>query len=279
MKHFTLTLLTLTSFNLTLCLNLMAQDQEAPTLNPTEESLSPTFNHSHQAFNSVLKDIVVDQGASSVVDYAKLKDDPQNFIVYLHELSRVKQSEYDEWTTEKKIAFLINAYNAFTLKLIIDHYDPDKPLRSIRRIGGVFRSPWKREFFTLLENKRHLDWIEHEVLRKDFNEPRIHFAVNCASIGCPKLRAEAYVADRLEQQLEEQTRLFLQDSSRNRIDKDSKTLWVSKIFDWFTEDFVKDKGSTVQSYVAPYMTQDAELQKALLNFRIRYTNYDWGLNR
>ncbi len=130
------------------------------------------------------------------------------------------------------MAFLINAYNAATVQKVLTRY-PD--IRSIWDFGKIFGNPFKDEFIPLLGAKRSLDWIEHDTLRKRYREPRLHFALNCASVGCPMLREEAYVASRLENQLEDQARRFLSDRSRNRY-RDGK-LEVSKIFDWFKDDF------------------------------------------
>ena len=134
------------------------------------------------------------------------------------------------------MAFLINAYNAFTVEKILTRY-PD--IKSIRDFGKVFGNPWKDKFFTLLGQECTLDGIEHEMLRKHgaYDEPRVHFAVNCASIGCPMLREEAYVAERLDAQLEEQAERFLSDRTRNRYSAQTGALEVSKIFDWFKEDW------------------------------------------
>ena len=151
---------------------------------------------------------------------------------YLASLSKVDEKEFRSWPREEQMAFLINAYNAFTVEKILTRY-PD--IGSIWDFGKVFGNPFKDEFFTLLGRKMSLDAIEHGTLRKSYREPRVHYALNCASVGCPMLREEAYVAARLERQLEEQAVRFLSDRSRNRF-RDGR-LEVSKIFDWFKEDF------------------------------------------
>jgi len=163
------------------------------------------------------------------------------------------------------MAFLINAYNAFTVEKILSRY-PD--LRSIWDFGRIFGNPFKDEFFTLLGRPMSLDGIEHGLLRKDYRDPRVHYAVNCASVGCPMLREEAYVAARLERQLEEQAARFLSDRSRNRW-HDGR-LEVSKIFDWFREDF-----EPRQAYFARYAS--------LLGYPggeapLSFLDYDWSLN-
>ena len=173
------------------------------------------------------------------------------------------------------MAFLINAYNAFTVEKILTRY-PN--LKSIRDFGTVFGNPWKDKFFTLFGRESFLDQIEHETLRKPgaYNDLRVHYAVNCASIGCPMLREEAYVADRLEAQLEEQAVRFLSDHSRNRFE--AGKLEVSKIFDWFKEDF-----GAREQYFAKYakLLADApDAQKAVAEGRapLSFLDYDWSLN-
>ena len=177
-----------------------------------------------------------EEGTASGVDYAGFAEDRQRLGEYLESLSAVSMATYQGWNKAQCRAFLVNAYNAFTIELILTKY-PD--LESIKDLGSWFSSPWKQEFVDLLGTKRSLDEIEHELLRgsAEYDDPRIHFAVNCASVGCPALRPEAYTAEQLEAQLEDQTRRFLADRSRNRVDVQSQTVQVSKIFDWYGDDF------------------------------------------
>lgn len=240
--------------------------------------LANAFDHQHSDLTNILKQVVVAIPGSTAVDYAQIKKKHLGALdSYLKKLSSVSNTTYKKWNRNEKMAFLINAYNAFTIKLILNHY----PVDSIKDIGGLFSSPWKKEFFTLLGKKRHLDYVEHTRLRPDFKEPRIHFAVNCASIGCPALRNEAFTAKKLDKQLEEQTFLFLQDSSRNRFNLKEKELEISKIFSWFEKDFlVKEK--SVAAFVAPYISKDPKVQKVLSDPKsdidIDYLSYDWDLN-
>ena len=172
------------------------------------------------------------------------------------------------------MSFLINLYNAATLKLVTDNY----PVKSIKDIGSVFKSPWKQKVVRLFSEKVTLDYIEHDLLRPTFNDPRVHFAVNCASIGCPSLRAEAFQASKLDAQLNEQGRLFLRDKSKNRLDAKNKTLFLSSIFDWFKDDFTAKSG-TVEKFVAPYFPEGE--RKVILQSRLKMknTDYDWNLNK
>jgi hypothetical protein len=236
---------------------------------------SPGFDHAHSGWATVLKKGVSAKGRTTQVDYKGLKAEPSALISYLRTLEAVTQAEYDAFTEAQKLAFLINAYNALTVKLIVDHY----PVKSIKDIGSVFSSAWKQKFFTLLGQKRDLDNIEHDMIRKNFNEPRIHFSIVCASVGCPALRAEPFVAARLESQLESSTHDFISDPSRNRYLSDSKTLEISSIFDWYDGDFVKKFGS-LESFLADRITDDPAQRKIIREkkAKIRYLDYDWSLN-
>ena len=188
----------------------------------------------HGPWNQLLqRHVVVTEGGNATqVDYAAIAQDPGPLNAYLAALTGVDQATFGDWSESEQLAFLINAYNAFTLALILTEY-PD--LESIRDLGSLFTSPWEKAFFELLGQRRTLDELEHQMIRANFVEPRIHFAVNCASIGCPALRAKAYSGTDLDNQLEDQTRRFLADRSRNRVKADE--LQVSKIFDWYSEDF------------------------------------------
>ena len=249
-----------------------------------------SFDHSHTAFNALLKKhvVVVDGGKSSKVRYADLKKDQPALKGYLESLSKISESEFKAWTKAQQMAFLINAYNGYTLELILQNY----PVKSIKDIGGVFDNRWKRKFFKLFGQEFFLDKIEHETLRKPgaYNEPRVHFAVNCASIGCPALREEAFTADRLSAQLEEQTVRFLSDRSRNRYA--SGKLEVSMIFNWFKEDWTSGytgfDGKTPainsrEEYFARYAKAmaDSPADQAVIaagKVAISHLDYDWSLN-
>tara|TARA_R110000868_G_scaffold110286_1_gene298968 strand:+ start:5304 stop:5996 length:693 start_codon:yes stop_codon:yes gene_type:complete len=224
------------------------------------------FDHEHLAFSKVLSENVVTDGAQTLVRYSHLKKNPAKLDAYLKTLSSVKKSDYAGFSHDQQLAFLINAYNAFTIQLMRDNW----PVKTIKDLGGLFSSAWKKEFFVLLGQKRHLDWIEHEVIRKDFNEPRIHFAVNCASIGCPPLRAEAFSAKVLDRQLEEQAKIFLEDNLKNKYENGEAKL--SKIFDWYGSDFTKDGGDLL---VALNKWREKKFPS---NAKIIFLNYDWAPN-
>jgi hypothetical protein len=249
-----------------------------------------TFDHSHQAFTELLKKhvVLIDGGKASQVRYANLAKERAQLKAYLDTLSAVSETEFKGWTKPQQMAFLINAYNGFTLELIVQNY----PVKSIKDIGGVFDNRWKRKFFKLLGKESYLDQIEHEILRKpgNYNEVRVHYAVNCASIGCPMLREEAFTADKLDKQLEEQAVRFLSDRSRNRYANGK--LEVSNIFNWFKDDwtgnFTGFDGKTPaiasrEDYFARYaklLADKPEDQKKIADKAapITHLDYNWSLN-
>lgn len=251
------------------------------------------FDHSHAAWDALVKRHVklVDGGKASQVRYADFARDRAALKAYLAEVSRVGEAEFGGWPKAQQMAFLVNAYNAWTVELILTKY-PD--LKSIRDLGNiVFNSPWKKKFFTLLGRESYLDQVEHEILRKPgaYDEPRVHYAVNCASLGCPMLREEAFVAARLDAQLEEQARRFLSDRTRNRFDPRTGKLEVSEIFKWFKEDWTSGYrgiggGPAVTSreqYFARYadLLADSPADRRLVaegKAPIAHLDYDWSLN-
>lgn len=239
------------------------------------------FDHGHAVWDGLLRKYVawVDGGHASRVDYRALAVDHAHLRAYLVGVSAVSRRDFDTWSRERRLAFLINAYNAFTVELVLTRY-PD--LASIRDLGSLLRSPWKKRFIALFGGEVSLDDIEHGLIRARgvFDEPRIHMAVNCASIGCPALRPEAFIAERLEAQLEDGVGRFLSDRTRNRAD--AKGLHVSKIFDWYGADFAAKAGS-VARWLAPYaesLSDDARTREALRAARLDpdFLDYDWSLN-
>ena len=244
------------------------------------------FDHGHADWNRLLGKHVSWQpgGHESKVSYAGFKRDRPALRAYLDSLSAVSESEFNGWSKAQQLAFLINAYNGFTVELILTRY-PD--IESIRDFGLVFNNPWKKKFFTLFGREQTLDGIEHGIIRADgaYNDFRIHMAVNCASVGCPALRPEAYLAERLDAQLDDQVLRFMSDRTRNRYDPRREALELSKIFDWYGKDFAKGwRGiSSLQAFVAQYagaLADRPEDQQAIRTQRvkIRYLDYDWGLN-
>jgi hypothetical protein len=244
------------------------------------------FDHSHAAWTALSKKHVVllGGGKGSQVRYAGFAQDREALRAYLKALEGVSKSSFDAWSKAQQMAFLINAYNAHTVELILTKY-PD--LKSIKDVGSLLNNPWKQKVAPLLGSVMTLDGIEHDTLRARgrYDDPRIHFAVNCASIGCPMLREEAFVADRLDAQLDEQAMRFMSDRSRNRYSPGNKRLEVSKIFDWYGEDFkLGHKGiESLEAFLAKYADQladDATDREAIRGRKlpVSFLAYDWALN-
>jgi hypothetical protein len=244
------------------------------------------FDHEHATWNLLVKNNVHWdlKRTASQVNYAGLQKTHDSLSRYLFNLSAVTRAEFDTFSRDQQLAFLINAYNAFTVELILTEY-PD--VSSIKDLGSFFSSPWKKKFFTLLGESQSLDGIEHDLIRGSgrYNEPLIHFAVNCASIGCPALLDEAFVADKLDQQLLESTERFLRDRSRNRFDVKTGTLEVSSIFDWYEVDFTRgwrgyDSLDDFFRMHADWIVDEAQDPELLRSgeLRFEFLDYDWALN-
>lgn len=232
----------------------------------TCRTVAADFDQSHALLDGVLKRHV----KSARVDYASLKAHPEELNRYLDQVAAVSKAEFKKWSEHQQIAFLSNAYNAYTLKLIADHF----PLKSIKDIGSFFSGPWDQPVVRLFGQVTTLGQIEHGMLRKEYDEPRIHFALVCGAKGCPPLRAEAYTGSRLEVQLVDQARQFLAETNKNRVSAAERTIYLSPIFKWFAGDFEKSHGS-VTAALRPYWAGNV---LATDGFRIRYTDYDWSLN-
>ena len=224
--------------------------------------------YSFDAWTVLLKKHVNEEG---LVDYKGFIADKDKLQVFLDDLSANPPAK--SWSDNEKIAYWLNAYNAFTIKLIVDHY----PVKSIKDLGPkhqiiFINTPWDRKFFKIGGKTMTLNRIEHRILRREFREPRIHFALNCASMSCPKLRREAYVGSKLDEQLTDQAKDFLRDQSRNKPDKEHPKL--SAIFDFYGKDMKKWSGKTLIQYINQYspvqMNADADIE---------YLDYDWSLNK
>lgn len=226
------------------------------------------FDRSHQAFAELLNQRVHD----GLVDYAALKTQPKLLDDYLTTLAGISEDGFKRWPEKERLAFLINLYNATTLKLIVDHY----PVKSIKDIGSFLKGPWDRPVVSVFGRRLTLNDLEHKILRVDYREPRIHFALVCAAKGCPPLRSEAYFADRLDAQLTDQARRFLADPVKNRVAPGERAVYLSPLFKWYGADFEAASGSVLAA-LKPYWPAAAA---ALVedNFKIRYTDYDWSLN-
>jgi hypothetical protein len=251
-------------------------EQEQPAAN-SKASVESAFDHRHELWTGVLRAHV----AADRFDYAALKKDRGALDRYLRSLEAVPPAEFARWTREQQYAFWINAYNAYTVSLVVEKH----PVDSIKDIGSLLKEVWDREFVPLKPlfpeakgDQLSLNDIEHRILRPKFKDARVHAAVNCASIGCPPLRAEAFVAEKLEAQLDEQVRLWLADPARNRYDRAKNGIEISKVFDWFEEDFVRDADS-LQAWIAKYAPPaEAEWIRSAKKLAIEHRDYSWKLN-
>jgi hypothetical protein len=245
---------------------------------------------SYNEYAAVLSSYVNDRG---MVDYKGLKTDRAQLDSFAASLGALDPASVADWSEDQKIALWVNAYNAFTLIAIIDDYPIQStfigrrlyPANSIRQIGGV----WDELTFRLMGRDMTLDEIEHENLRKDFNEPRIHMALVCAAMGCPPLRNEPYTGVYLDPQLTDQTNRFLANPEKFRIDREEKRVYLSAIFKWFGKDFVETYGNTsivsgdktekaVLNFVSGYLGEADRNFIETQEYDIEYLRYDWSLN-
>ena len=249
-------------------------------------ALAEPFDHRHAAWSALLARHVLPQrgGQASTLRYAGQAAERASLKGVLDALSAVDDASFRAFTRSQQMAFLVNAYNAFTVELILTRYPK---LESIKDLGTLFSSPWKPKWIPLLGGRVSLDDIEHGMLRQRgrYDDPRVHFAVNCASIGCPPLREEAFVADRLDAQLDEQAQRFMSDRTRNRFDAERGRLEVSKIFDWYGEDFRLGHRDirSLPGFMARYaqVLADAPAERERIRAEraeIDFLAYDWKLN-
>ena len=205
----------------------------------------------------------------NAIDYPNLKKDP----IFLSLASRLSSYTLESLESEQsKLTFWINVYNILAAKMITDHY----PIESIKDAGSLFKSVWKQPAGKVGGKERTLNDIEHEILRK-MNEPRIHVAIVCASVSCPDLQLEAYTVEKLNEQLDDQMKKFLQSREKGmKLDEKKNRVYLSSIFKWFKEDF-ESKGGVLK-YISRYVS--AEEKKALNDstLKISYMDYNWNIN-
>jgi len=259
-----------------------------------EEVKSDSFDHSYSTYNSLLNKYVDD----AKVNYEGFINQRAEFEKFLRTLGSVNETDFQTWTQEQKLAFWINAYNAFTIKAIIDHY----PIKRSFSLVGIFYAPsnsilqikgvWTKLQFRAVGKMVTLDEIEHQILRKEFNEPRIHMAIVCASVSCPDLSSQAYTPLKIEEQLADASISFVNNPSKGvHIDEQNEKVKLSKIFKWFGEDFIKNYGSqklfnnyslkenAVLNFTADYLESEQTKQYLMTNkLKIGYLGYDWHLN-
>ncbi len=248
-----------------------------------------SLNFDYTLYSGILKAYVDDSG---MVNYKQLKANRTNLDTFVQAMADLDPKQLAKWDEQTRLAFYINAYNALTLKAIIDNY-PIKaswlksrvyPKNSIRQIPGV----WKKIKFGVAGQQVTLDHIEHKILRKKFHEPRIHMALVCAAMGCPPLRNEPYLPAKLDVQLSDQSRRFLKPPEKFRLV--DNTLYLSPIFKWFGKDFVADYGSdkafegygqpaaAVLSFISENVGPDVRERLKQLRLKLKYSDYDWSLN-
>jgi len=218
----------------------------------------------HAVFGDLLSKYV----KNGHVDYAGFKADQAKLDQYL---SSLEKSDPETLTRNEQFAFYINAYNSWTVKLVLTGYPG---LKSIKDLGSVFQSPWSKEIVRINGKTLTLDDIEQGILRPRFKDPRLHFAINCASKSCPPLNSEPYRGATLDAQLDKVTHDFVNASGSYRLDGD--ILWVSSIFKWYAEDFNNDPVGFYLKYA------EAPLKQALdergKRLQVKYLDYDWSLN-
>jgi Protein of unknown function, DUF547 len=237
---------------------------------PASARAAEPFDQKHERFARVLAAVVKD----ARVDYAKLKANPAELDAYLKEIAAVPAVEFSKWSETNRLALLINLYNAQTLRLIVNHY----PLKSIRSIGLLPGAAWREPNVRFGGQILTLDHLEHRIIRAEYREPRIHFALVCAAISCPPLRSEPFVGARLGEQLDDQLRQFLAAPEKNRYDAAKNTLHLSPIFKWYAGEFTESAGS-LALYVKPFLP---DAQRGVLtdpaSVKVRFTDYNWALN-
>jgi len=218
--------------------------------------------------NGIYAGLLAAHVKNGVVDYGGFKRDEPLLDQYLNLL---ESTDVSRLPRNGQMAYYINLYNAWTIKLILSKY-PD--VQSIKDLGGFFSGPWKIKLVRLKGDLVTLDHIEHDILRPIFKDPRVHFAVNCASKGCPPLLSEPFEAARLDRQLDQVTRAFINDPGRNYLAGNS--LHVSSIFKWFSEDFNDDVAAFLIQYADKPLKKMLEGKRS--GIKIKYLDYDWSLN-
>jgi len=233
---------------------LQVQSQAQVQVQAQEQS--PVQVHQHQIWDQLLKQFVSETG---LVNYSGFKKNSARLDQYLELLQQNPVQE--SWSRSQRLAYWINAYNAFTVKLIVDHY----PVASIRDI----QRPWARKFIHFGDLSYSLDQIENQIIRPEFMEPRIHFALVCAAVSCPNLLNQAYLPEKLNEQLDQQTRYFINESGKNKLSPNLVEL--SKLFSWYGTDFT-ERGTLID-FINQYSEQPIS-DKA----KIKYLEYNWDLN-
>lgn len=272
---------------------LMGMMAGCTTIPPTPEdplSVAPPETFSHAVLNQVLRQVVDENGR---VDYTALAGNTRDLERYYRLLATYSPDSHPRMfpTTRDRLAYWINAYNAATIKTVLNYY-PITSVVDVRPPIVFFFMPGKSGFFLFQRQilggrEISLYGLENGIVRRRFIDPRYHFALNCASNSCPRLPAEAFEAQNLEMQLERETRKFLSDEGNFKIDHPNQRIYLSAIFDWYEKDFIRwtetrcpgRKGS-LPAYIRPYLAEDkqAQLNAVAGSYAIHFFPYDWGLN-
>jgi hypothetical protein len=218
----------------------------------------------HSIFADLL-DKYVHQGN---VDYHGFKMEESELDQYLKVLENVDSKSLSR---DEQFAFYINAYNAWTIKLILSGYPG---IKSIKDLGNILKTPWKKKICRIDGDVITLDDIEHHILRPRFKDPRVHFAINCAALSCPPLWSQPFIGNTLDRQLDDATRAFINNSKRNYLD--GETLYASKIFNWFGKDFNDDVSGFFLKYADDNLKKELEVKNNKI--KVKYLPYDWSLN-
>lgn len=231
------------------------------------------------ALAQVLETYVDEQG---LVDYVSLQSDRQDLDAFNASLWLTEPAVFESWSQADQIAFLVNAYNSLTLKAIIN----EDPIKNIKDIPGV----WRFNRHRILQSEQTLDNIEHDILRANYTEPRIHAALVCAAVSCPYLRQEPFTGENLDAQLDDQVEVFLSRPEVLTIDQDNNEVILSKIFDWFGQDwvpgFAPEEGfagtaneRAVLNFISGYLDEEARAYLQAGDYTVSYATYDWSLNQ
>ena len=218
--------------------------------------------------NSIYAQLLKNFVKDGVVDYQGFKSAEKKLDQYLKALEKVNTKTLSR---KEQFAFYVNTYNAWTIKLILSGYPG---VKSIKDLGSLFKSPWKKKICRIDGRVITLDDIEHNILRPLFKDPRVHFAINCAARSCPPLISEPYESSTLDRQLDNSAQAFINDPLSNRME--GQTLYVSKIFKWFAEDFNNDIVGFFQKYAKGDMKNALDAHRGKIT--IKYLGYDWSLN-
>lgn len=241
-------------------------------------TITKPFDHSYTRYGALLATYV----ENGLVDYKALAENQTTLQEIADEFGEVSRKQLESFNDPQKIAFWINAYNFFTIQAIIDHF----PVSSIKEIDGV----WDGLKFSVAGKNLNLNKIEHDILRKQFNEPRIHVALVCASTSCPELWNRPFIGDSLEIQLAGRSQAFANDSSRNGIDPSTSSVKLSQILDWYGDDFVAvygknssfsylpTKESATLNFIYQHLEKDIKSTLEGKEIVVEWLDYDWNLN-